>query len=777
MRKTIISLLIIIIIALSCKEEVIAPVEIKYPPTEKPKDSIATGDIIGKLVVGYQGWFGCAGDGSTRNTWVHWGVGSGQPRPGSLSFELYPDISEYSTTYQTGFANFGNGQPARLFSSNDDNVVNTHFEWMQNYGIDCAALQRFGSEFSTLSIKLQRDGMALRVKNAAQTYGRKFYIMYDISGWTNFQNEIKTDWTNTIIGSLALTTSSAYAKENGKPVVCIWGMGVSTRPGDATSWLDVVNWFKSQGCYVIVGTAKNWRSQPENMSVYKAANMIQPWHVGSFNASSLSNQLTVVEEDLAYCKVNSLAYVPVTWPGFAWSNWNGGAPNSTPRMHGDFMWSQFYNYKLKFDAAGVKASAYVAMFDEYDEGTAIAKAAENASMIPTNQYFLTLDADGVAVTSDFYLRLTGDGAKMLKGKIPMTATHPTVHNSTNNAEFVSQTGVPTTLAPGQTATVSVTMKNTGTTTWTKTNLTKLGSFNPQDNTLLCPNRIELNTDESIAPNQTKTFTFVIVAPATAGTFNFQWKMLQDGIGWFGKASTNQVINPIQVSGVTLTPATASITINNTQQLTANVLPADAFNKKVIWTTSNATVATVNLSGLVTAVSLGTATITATTEDGSKTSSSAITVNLAPYTMFDNCDELSGWNSGLSLNTLEVKQGTACIEFTGSGTDEFKRAYSTPYYSGETVATCKLSFWYYVSDVSKVGNVNIEIGSAGAPDVNEYQWGVSASKLINGWNKIVLNTSNASVRGIPNLNAINWFRIFDVKTGSITTRIDAIEITH
>jgi hypothetical protein len=69
------------------------------------------------------------------------------------------------------------------------------------------------------------------------------------------------------------------------------------------------------------------------------------------------------------------------------------------------------------------------MFDEYDEGTAIAKAAENASMIPNNQWFLTLDADGVVCSSDFYLRLVGDAAKMIKGIIPLTTTHPTIHNA------------------------------------------------------------------------------------------------------------------------------------------------------------------------------------------------------------------------------------------------------------------------------------------------------------------------------------------------------------
>jgi len=69
------------------------------------------------------------------------------------------------------------------------------------------------------------------------------------------------------------------------------------------------------------------------------------------------------------------------------------------------------------------------MFDEYDEATAIAKAAENSSMIPTNQYFLTLDADGVKVSSDFYLRLTQDGAKMIKKEAALQENHPTAHTN------------------------------------------------------------------------------------------------------------------------------------------------------------------------------------------------------------------------------------------------------------------------------------------------------------------------------------------------------------
>jgi hypothetical protein len=66
------------------------------------------------------------------------------------------------------------------------------------------------------------------------------------------------------------------------------------------------------------------------------------------------------------------------------------------------------------------------MFDEFNEGNQIAKTAESAAMIPTNSSFLGLDEDGVTCSADYYLRLTGDGGKMLKGQIPFTFARPTV---------------------------------------------------------------------------------------------------------------------------------------------------------------------------------------------------------------------------------------------------------------------------------------------------------------------------------------------------------------
>lgn len=85
---------------------------------------------------------------------------------------------------------------------------------------------------------------------------------------------------------------------------------------------------------------------------------------------------------------------------------------------------------------------------------------------------------------------------------------------------------------------------------------------------------------------------------------------------------------VAVTGVTVSPTSATVTVGGTQQLTATVAPANATNKNVSWTSSNTSVATVNASGVITAVSAGSATITVTTQDGNRTATSSITVSAA-----------------------------------------------------------------------------------------------------------------------------------------------------
>ncbi|KAF5993151.1 discoidin domain-containing protein [Streptomyces sp. WAC00263] len=373
------------------------------------------GDVVGRISVGYQGWFACVADGAPINGWWHWSQDWGRsPSPNNTNITCWPDVREYTNTYQTSYAALGNGRPATLFSSYDQQTVNTHFLWMQQNSIDTAALQRFnptGGEGPT------RDAMATKVRSAAESYGRKFYIMYDVSNWTNMQSEIKTDWTTKMS---AHTASSAYAKQNGKPVVCIWGFGFNdpNHPFTADACLDVVNWFKGQGCYVIGGVPREWRtgtggSRPGFLGVYHAFDMISPWMVGAIgNVTEADNAYTTYTVgDQADCNANGIDYQPCVLPGDV---------SGRQRAHGDFMWRQFYNMVR----AGVQG-IYISMFDEYNEGNQIAKTAETQDWVPTNSGFLALDEDGTACSADYYLRLTGDGGRMLKGQIALTATRPT----------------------------------------------------------------------------------------------------------------------------------------------------------------------------------------------------------------------------------------------------------------------------------------------------------------------------------------------------------------
>lgn len=82
---------------------------------------------------------------------------------------------------------------------------------------------------------------------------------------------------------------------------------------------------------------------------------------------------------------------------------------------------------------------------------------------------------------------------------------------------------------------------------------------------------------------------------------------------------------VPVTGITVSPSSLSLNVGATSTLTATVSPSNATNKSYSWSSNNTGVATVNSSGLVTAKANGTATITATTADGAKTSSCTVVV--------------------------------------------------------------------------------------------------------------------------------------------------------
>ena len=148
----------------------------------------------------------------------------------------------------------------------------------------------------------------------------------------------------------------------------------------------------------------------------------------------------------------------------------------------------------------------------------------------------------------------------------------------NAAGFASQS-IPATLRAGQPYTVIVKMMNTGSVTWSEASQFRLGSLNPQDTrTWNSTGRAYL--DGTVAPGAIATFLIPVTAPQRAGTYNFQWRMVQDGASWFGDATENLAISvtdgagPSAVLSVTPTNSRVVGSAKASLNLTASASEAD-----------------------------------------------------------------------------------------------------------------------------------------------------------------------------------------------------------
>lgn len=140
-----------------------------------------------------------------------------------------------------------------------------------------------------------------------------------------------------------------------------------------------------------------------------------------------------------------------------------------------------------------------------------------------------------------------------------------------NSAVAGGLSIPSTMRAGQPYTVTVKMLNNGTTTWSEASAYRLGSQNAQDNTVWGAGRAFLEPGATVAPGAMATFTLAITAPKQAGTYNFQWQMLQEFVSWFGAKTVNL---PIAVSigagpGATLaaSPNNVRVSGNQTQTVT------------------------------------------------------------------------------------------------------------------------------------------------------------------------------------------------------------------
>jgi len=385
--------------------------------------------LTGKIVCGYQGWFTAEGDGAEFG-WFHWAKNRKGPIDAEqVKIDIWPDVSELSPSERfTTALQHADSKPAEVFSSFRRETVLRHFEWMKEYGIDGAFMQRFPVSLRDPKFLRLSNTVLAHGREGANLSGRSYAVMYDLTGLgAGKMSEVMDDW-RLLRRQMRLTEDPAYLQHHGKPVVAVWGVGFGDkRAYTLAECADLIRFLKNDpevgGCTVLLGVPYYWRTlkndaapDPALHEVLQLADIVSPWSVGRFNSPKAATEhgAKIWQPDIAWCQERKLDFLPVVFPGFSWRHMHGGPLDAIPRRRGEFLWSQF--------SAAKRAGAdmlYVAMFDEVDEATAIFKCTDNPPSLPESPF---LGMEGLP--SDFYLRLTGAGGKMLRGELPVDAPVP-----------------------------------------------------------------------------------------------------------------------------------------------------------------------------------------------------------------------------------------------------------------------------------------------------------------------------------------------------------------
>ena len=396
--------------------------------TMKPYDGptvrgVDTSTLAGKIVCGYQGWFNAEGDGADLG-WKHWGGRNGF-KPGSCTIDLWPDVSEFAPDerYATAFRH-ADGRPAEVFSSHNKKTVLRHFQWMREYGIDAAFVQRFASPLANPRLLRNCTAVLDHCREGANRNGRAYIVMYDLSGLKAGQTDrVREDWS-LLAERMKITKDPAYLRHKGRPLVAVWGVGFrDDREYTLAECGALVDFLKAGGCSVMLGVPTYWRTlerdclkDPAVHPIILKADIISPWTVGRYGnpPGAAGYARKVLAADLAWCREKGIEFLPVVFPGFSWSNLKPGSKlDQIPRLGGKFLWTQYVEAKR----AGA-TMVYQAMFDEVDEATAIFKCTNDPPVGESK--FLTYEG----LPSDHYLKLAGAAGRMLRGEIPPTDEMP-----------------------------------------------------------------------------------------------------------------------------------------------------------------------------------------------------------------------------------------------------------------------------------------------------------------------------------------------------------------
>jgi hypothetical protein len=373
--------------------------------------------IDNKVMAGYQGWFRTPGDVTGDTSWAHW-FNSSTPSQSEEAFDSWPDVSSFAASEVTTVPGFQypDGSPATLYSGQNAGAVLHHFQWMKTEGIDGVWLSEFENHLpggSDASDYPNVERILNNVKAAADSTGRTWAFLYDTSGASTsiLVSVIETQWENMV--DEGYTNDCRYLHQNGLPVVMLYGFfpnDSNHNLGDPTYGNPLIDFFQAPGKYqaFVVGSGSwNWTSGStdyQNMLFRLGAYI--PWNVGHDTLASNGNitaQTGTWASDYAAFKSHNVRYIPLIFPGT-----NAAGPPATtptaPRRDGYFFWEQFV---AASKISGIN-SAFIAMYDEVNEGTQIMPVTNNPpSQTPA---FYTYDGypgnwyERLAVTGESYLK-------------------------------------------------------------------------------------------------------------------------------------------------------------------------------------------------------------------------------------------------------------------------------------------------------------------------------------------------------------------------------------
>jgi len=255
-----------------------------------------------------------------------------------------------------------------------------------------------------------------------------------------------------------------------------------------------------------------------------------------------------------------------------------------------------------------------------------------------------------------------------------------------------------------------------------------------------------------------------------------------------------VWRPILVTAISVDPSSETLNVGGTVTLSATATPATALDKTVTWSTSDEGVASVTSEGVVTAVAPGTATITATANDGSGiTATCAITVNkITPSTYAFSADNTSicsgsdvtftiaGSHVGATYYVTQSSSGGSAIgdskEGTGSALsftvssattgDYYCFTTETTNYQAKKVSSSKVTISYKTatsisSQPNGIADATVGVEqtlSVTAAGTNlEYQWKVSDTE--NGtYSNVASEGTSASYSVTPAAAGTKWYQV-------------------